>query len=482
MMMMNLPSERRQELSREKLISKHFLTIQALTYSCCSDELECKRQANYCISSDEKKLTSKYGVAKIACHGNLIILPKPYDSEEGGKQLFSGKFGRLRYFALSVMIATSPLSREVVQLSLAFPEASGDTTPQKEEASRAPIVFPILCGHILTHIIAAMCASCGQDRARSDTIGMVPSFLADTYNETTVTDTKTTSSNFGDCKNFIQLGYIAKVLQVILGIFQQKNQCPPLHQDQWETQILVSISELLAEENTNITAWGESCCQLLRVAFQNHSTTSVDRETACSSEIHADFILNAFQSAREAGYKFLCSACLMFQVLVPGVASIFEQLDQNSGEEELCKVMDISLKQMLNSSLVCQVIGNWYNSARPKMEMNELKKRLNCKFNFRAHDWPYVIYEHKPLDINKKMSSPTNVKNTLPLLQGSVPMGRAKDNKPRIRALPISYTDLYAELGALSPNSESTAVCLVCGEVSLNMTSESYRPYHNILF
>ena len=37
--------------------------------------------------------------------------------------------------------------------------------------------------------------------------------------------------------------------------------------------------------------------------------------------------------------------------------------------------------------------------------------------------------------------------------------------RPRIRMLPTSYTDLYAELGHLCPDSEQTALCLICGEV-----------------
>ena len=37
--------------------------------------------------------------------------------------------------------------------------------------------------------------------------------------------------------------------------------------------------------------------------------------------------------------------------------------------------------------------------------------------------------------------------------------------RPRVAVIPTSYTDLYAELGALLPDSEQTAVCLICGEV-----------------
>jgi len=41
------------------------------------------------------------------------------------------------------------------------------------------------------------------------------------------------------------------------------------------------------------------------------------------------------------------------------------------------------------------------------------------------------------------------------------------DSIYRISYLPKSYTDLYAELNNLYPNNDQTAVCLVCGQVSL---------------
>ena len=151
-----LPTDNRQELSKEKLISKLFLTIQTLTYSCCSEELECKRQSKL-ISSSERELEAKFGIGKIVCNGNLIVLPNHLANSNGYKELFHGKIGRLRHFALAVMIATSPLSYEVVQLSLDFP----DMTNNQTLPNRAPVVFPILCGHVLTHVVAALCGSPG---------------------------------------------------------------------------------------------------------------------------------------------------------------------------------------------------------------------------------------------------------------------------------------------------------------------------------
>jgi len=37
--------------------------------------------------------------------------------------------------------------------------------------------------------------------------------------------------------------------------------------------------------------------------------------------------------------------------------------------------------------------------------------------------------------------------------------------RPYIDSLPTSYTDLYAKLGSLCPDSEQTSLCLICGEV-----------------
>ena len=91
-------------------------------------------------------------------------------------EMFDGRIGKLRYFALATMVATSAVSREVTQLALAFPcQAEGLPTTNAndsvstEEILRAPIVYPILSGHVLTHVVAAMFATCGRGRARSGT-------------------------------------------------------------------------------------------------------------------------------------------------------------------------------------------------------------------------------------------------------------------------------------------------------------------------
>ena len=57
-------------------------------------------------------------------------------------------------------------------------------------------------------------------------------------------------------------------------------------------------------------------------------------------------------------------------------------------------------------------------------------------------------------------------KKSVPLLGGySVDVSAKNSGRPRVAMIPTSYTDLYAELGQLLPDSEQTAVCLICGEV-----------------
>lgn len=60
-----------------------------------------------------------------------------------------------------------------------------------------------------------------------------------------------------------------------------------------------------------------------------------------------------------------------------------------------------------------------------------------------------------------------SAKKSVPLIIGYRDEGQAKqiNSSPRVAVIPTSYTDLYAELGALLPDCEQTAVCLICGDV-----------------
>lgn len=153
---------RRQELSREKLISKLLFSIQAFTYTCSSEAAEARRLLR--DSSDEPSILSKFGISKALLDGDLLLLPKPDLSVDDG-QPFDGRLGKLRYLALALMVATSPVSREVVQLCM-FPTPPVDPfdfdLSEKSSMKRLPVAYPILCSHVLTHTTGALIAVTGE--------------------------------------------------------------------------------------------------------------------------------------------------------------------------------------------------------------------------------------------------------------------------------------------------------------------------------
>lgn len=377
------------------------------------------------------------------CTGNLIILPNVFESTYNERELYSGRIGRLRYFALSVMVTTSPLSREIVQLALGLP--LNKSNEPNEVHPRAPIVFPILCSHVLTHVVAALCALCGHEGTKK---------------HVSCHSSQADSDHVEECKHFVKLGYIAKVLQVALGYIQQQfiNKYSGLNWMKLEKQILGAISTLTKSDSDKLDAWERACFQLIQVALQSHTIPRSD----VTSEMNKEIILDSIRSAKKAGYQYLCSATLILQVLAPSF--VLNSRSHNDDEEWLYEVMNISLADMLNSTVVCEIISNWYSASRPRIQLNALQKRLDCPFKFRAYDWPCMYYDGGAVGRSNNISSSTS----LPLLQGFVQVGRAKDDKPRIKELPISYTDLYAELNRIVRNDfESISVCLVCGEVSL---------------
>ena len=154
---------RRQELSREKLISKLLFSIQAFTYTCSSEAAEARRLLR--DSSDEPSILSKFGISKALLDGDLLLLPKPDLSVDDG-QPFDGRLGKLRYLALALMVATSIVSREVVQLCM-FPIPPVDPfdfglSESTSSMKRLPVAYPILCSHVLTHTTGALIAVTGE--------------------------------------------------------------------------------------------------------------------------------------------------------------------------------------------------------------------------------------------------------------------------------------------------------------------------------
>lgn len=176
--------QKRQELSREKLLSKMMMSIQAFTYSSCCEVNEARRLTRKAMAMssvtaasmagaksterDKDRILSKDGISEIICDEKLTIMCRPNALQDDGSQPFNERLGKRRYFGLAVMAAAGAVVAHLVQLSLVFPVILSADPPRKPY--RAPIAYPILYGHILTHVVAAVCASAGRVPARSDSL------------------------------------------------------------------------------------------------------------------------------------------------------------------------------------------------------------------------------------------------------------------------------------------------------------------------
>jgi len=180
------------------------------------------------------------------------------------------------------------------------------------------------------------------------------------------------------------------------------------------------------------------------------------------------------------------------------------------------------ISEILQSDAIRQVVSNWYETARSHAKAKALPaatisrsgasvtSRLFETQGFRVYDWPMESchnaanrnqldrkYKEKetsasqdkiggtPMEIDSPVepdvlpinpavqpqahpslvtfSSKKNVKLIGGYTLEANPM--VNNKRPRVSVVPTSYTDLYAELSQLLPDSEQTAVCLVCGEV-----------------
>jgi len=548
------------EFSREQLISRLLLTIQAFTYSCCAEAAEVRRLNNkFSTAADapqgSRNFFAKFGVLAVICNGTLVAMPKP-SSAGGGEQVFEGRLGKLRFLGLAVIAATSPVSREIVQLSLDFPANNCVITDRDKHnceytKERAPIAYHILCGHVLTHTVAAMCASCGRGRAIDFFDASEDGYNSDN-NQDPAIDYSDSSQVLTDCENFIKLGFVARVLQVLLGEMGMSNantETPPEH----EMKLLNVLDSLLVIESTpggtgsdwDDSCWRQGCCVLVKTALE---ASCHEKKSAASFEDDKNLresISTAFLAARIEGESFLQDACLIFQVLCPGAANEGREngaisangdfsISQNTTLEKLARWLGMeSLSEMLKSPLVKNIVASWYKKTHVKQNnpQSEMEKQLSYKREFRVYDWPVAmttneeysetgkfrntnstVQKTEPLSsvtremvafnsatCNSQSTSPKivaaddeslcpphssfgqskgkqhlpsdpsyNPKKCVPLLGGytSYDSNEKVTSSPRrIRVLPTSYTDLYAQLGVLCPDSDNTALCLVCGAV-----------------
>ncbi|KAL3922278.1 MAG: hypothetical protein SGILL_002291 [Bacillariaceae sp.] len=549
-----LTDTKRQELSREKILSKLMMSIQAFTYTTCSEANEARRLTSKIKvtdipsaaampppSTDEqdiRSIFSKYGISNIVCNGKVIVMPRPSAGEDDGTQPFNGRLGRLRYLGLAVMAAAGAVAADLVQLVLAFPLKLPSGTAN--QPYRAPIVYPILYGHIMTHVVAAICASAGRARARSDalevswpaTFSSKGSFVVSGDSSSGLP--KHIDSVVEDSEGFIKLGLLARVLQVLLGKIDilALNNIAGLDT---EFVVLKTLQKIRANASPGVSVesrWTMNCLTLLEVALSNHK-----KEVEGPSFSHVeDAVLDRFRDgctlAVEVAAAFIADIIVILQLVVPGVmerypiaSALGEAQEERSSFEVWSQFESVfqleSFSHMLESEVVCKVVANWYDTSRSHIKSSVLPSatmsgsggivtsRLFQTQGYRVFDWPMescrdVIASERfatgvtgngdlaanadgvtgsnAMEVDsdddaksdrsgpKPSASPSvvtfNSKRSVPLIGGfasEIPV--LNSGGPRIAVVPSSYTDLYAELGMLLPESEQTAVCLICGEV-----------------
>lgn len=561
-----LSDNRRQEMSREKLLSKLLLSIQAFTYSCCSEAFEARRAFRKSLfsSSDFAKknqdssvesVLSRFGMSGVACDGRMIVMPHPSAQEDGGVWPFDGRLGRLRYFALTVMAASGAVAADLVQLVLAFPLETYEVDPlgmEVDDPVRAPIAYPVLYGNVLTHVVAAMCATCGRARARSDSLDVVWSIPFSPRGSFAFSDlignTKTVDSVVEDCEGFLKLGILARTLQVLLGSLDVSpkgfgNPAP------WIAALNKIVLSAYGMSSAD-TGWMQSCVNLMEIAVSSLKIDSAASATTASHHLSLDKLQEACALAASAAGSFLMDAGTIFQILVPGCMAKYTTVENASDlpcESSVATplaTLDKALSyfklepvdQMLQSQLVQAIVANWFELAcrhekaavGPDEASTSLRSRLYRTQGFRAFDWPSagamdyagekrksgdkdfkktlsnerlpddddVSSNQQPesiqpesrqastADVLRSEASPSlltfNSKKSVSLIGGFSPDMHSKSSpRPRVVAIPTSYTDLYAELASLMPDCEQTAVSAVV--FLFRMSYESQTPLTNLL-
>lgn len=525
------------------------MSVQAFTYSVACEAHEARRlsrkvkklsgkSAGY--ASNENSLISifsQYGISNIVCDGRLVVMPRPSAAEDDGSQPFNGRLGRLRYIGLAVMAAAGALAADIVQLVLAFP--TQQTSNASVQPFRAPIVYPILHGHVVTHVVAAICASAGRARARSDSLELVwpvpftskGSFVAsDSFGFRMSSD-----SVFDDAEGFVKLGLLARIQQVLLGKLDIEG-LPLIAGFETESIVLKTIKSMRAKvalTSSLESRWKLNCLTLLEMVLSEHNSASDYPESPHVESAIIDRFDRGCQLAAEAACCYLADIGVVLQLVLPGMMARYSPIEiddelhdsSSSSCETLGKLEKAfrlePLSEILQSGSVQSVVSTWYKTALDFSKASllpgaaisgsgvALSNRLFQTQGFRIFDWPMDSSadddragrsggdaggvakssaddsdETYPMQIDQiqaatpqggshasnrpQLPSPLvtfSSKKSVKLIGGYSISPLKSSGRPRISRLPTSYTDLYAELSRLLPESEQTAVCLICGEV-----------------
>ncbi len=436
---------RRQELSKEKMISKLLYTIQAFTYSCCSESSDCRRLLRS-ESVDTSSIYSKFGVGKSVMENNLLLLPQAESSVDGGFQPFDGRLGKTRYMALSLMAAASPVAKEIVQLCIPFPSSSEsspsvfdfDPDDDIKSVKRAPIAYPLLCSHILTHTTGALIAVTGSARVEERNCS--------------------TDQVVDDCRKFISLGLIARIVQVLLtGLMD------------WTAEQIDVVLRLMREEMIDDMkheeySWGQSCLDLLLIIFGRESEEAFPDTTNSDANLIKSQISKGIDAAKGAAVSFLLDVAVIVQILVPNIFSDTAMHPDSCGSSDLDAMkilMELirmeSIHDIIQSDLVQLVIKSWYIKATEK-DSSQLQSPPDINYE----TWPVARGEVRDQHSTANDEVPPHC---TPLLGYPSRTSHTDPDSCRITFLPKSYTDLYAQLSALCPDNDQIALCLICGSV-----------------
>ena len=418
-------------------MSKLLLSIQAFTYSCSSEAFEAKRSYRKSLmlhtdvtkksnDSSAESVRSRFGFRDLVCRGKMILMPIPSHDEDGDAWPFDGRLGKLRYFGLTVMAASGAVAADLVQLVLPFPftkkvdpESVGGSV---ENPPRAPIAYPFLFGNVITHVVAAMCATCGRARARSDLLDVVwpiPFSIRGSFAFLDLDgNSKNVDSVVEDCEGFIKLGLIARILQVLLGKLLPGTSISQLNSS-WLNDLTTTV--MSADGNPTIALdlqWIRTCMKLIELTlshkyFDTPNKLSTESTTASSidfDQLHEICALAAF----EAG-SYLVEVGTIFQILVPGAAAKFTTNEPD--EAEHCEMSPVSNLQfilsffhfesvdvMIDSASLQEIVTGWYDAVYDHTELSmerdgdhaDLYSRLYRTQGFRVYDWPtaYAREQH----------------------------------------------------------------------------------------
>lgn len=422
-----LSDTRRQELSREKLLSKLLMTVQSFTYSSCCEAFDAIRSYRKTVSSfsrdvamlnldaSTESVLSKYGMSGVACDWKLLVMPLPSSEQDDGSQPFDGRLGKLRYMALATMAAAGAVAADLVQLVLQFPcrKKCPATSMDVEKCERSPVVFPVLFGHVLTHVTAAMCATCGRGRACSDSLDLVWPLPFSQQGSFAISDNQLSQTKVDnvmeDCESFLKLGMLARLLQVLLG----KLNVPPTGFASPSTALaaLHMVTETIDNGvSSSEAAWIKACLKLVQLGVSNQSDNPRSPTETLFEIPSLDRLREVCADALSAFTSFLADAGLMLQILVPGVASRFHfntdlPLSNDPGStcyetiEKLRLCLKIErLEDILESHHVREIVAGWYDAATCHAKAcadparvdprQKLRNRLHKTQGFRQFDWP----------------------------------------------------------------------------------------------